>query len=955
MTISSSLTLLLAASTLGGLALASGDQPLPPDSPDGDPAVQEWLVDPGSVGTILRGATPIAPGAGRGNLTRGPAVCTDFGTLEIPGGVLPEGDLPSDVVFTPDGTQIVISHLLTKNVVVLDAVTHGVVQTVQLSGSPLGVAVSSDGVHGVTANLFESSASIFSLATGLELAVVPIGAQPGGVRITPNGLTAVVSNTNDLSLSVIDIATATEVHRIPGAGFAATISLTPESGVQRAYFSQFELASDTIAVLPDFSNDEIDFFDLAAGTVTSVASVARPYGVSITPNGQTAVVSHYYPESSCTVVDVVTQSIVKNISIGTETFGPITIKPDGTQAVCSIQNACVVVDLVTNAVTGSLSTASVNELVTTADGNYALAVGYYGSLISFATQSIATNLNNLFSADMGAVSPTAQRAVMVGNNFAEQALIVNTNGSSGFIEGQVDSGPPPEGDKTRRVAVSADGTIAVTTNIQSDNASVIDLTTNTVLGIVPVGDRPSGVAITPDGSKAVVANLDSTFASVIDLVALTSTPVSISTRASEVEISPNGPYAYVAVVASGDGVWRVDLSTMSTSGGKLTTGNMGSTYTYMFGPTSGITLSHDGAILAVCGSFTDDVTLIDTASWSVTKTVTVPEFPFRAIFSADDSTIYVSCKDADQIARLSNAGAGSALTGTVATGADPYQMRLSDDGLTLYLGDYGAQRLAIYDVASFSLSATVALPNKPQDLLVRGSCVTTAGGNWNIGSGPSGVFFGREGGVTTVDTVGLALTQDVVTDYPPSEIVAIAGGSSALIPSTFIDGLLRLDFDPIAVPYCFGDGSGTNCPCGNDNDGTLADAGCANGQYTSGAQLTGSGVASVSADTLVLHGTNTEHNQFGLYFQADDDLSPGTVWGDGLRCAGGALKRLGTVLSDGSGYSDTTGYGYTISAGAGNITAGDTKYYQLWYRNPLNSPCASDFNTSNGVSVDWLP
>jgi len=157
------------------------------------------------------------------------------------------------------------------------------------------------------------------------------------------------------------------------------------------------------------------------------------------------------------------------------------------------------------------------------------------------------------------------------------------------------------------------------------------------------------------------------------------------------------------------------------------------------------------------------------------------------------------------------------------------------------------------------------------------------------------------------------------------------------------------------VPYCFGDGSGTPCPCSNDNDGSLSEAGCANGQYASGARLTASGVASLSADTLVLHGENTENSQSGLYFQANNDLSPGSLWGDGLRCAGGSLKRLGVRFSDATGYSDTSAWATSISVRAGNILAGDTKYYQLWYRNPFNSPCGSDFNASNGVAVLWAP
>ena len=159
--------------------------------------------------------------------------------------------------------------------------------------------------------------------------------------------------------------------------------------------------------------------------------------------------------------------------------------------------------------------------------------------------------------------------------------------------------------------------------------------------------------------------------------------------------------------------------------------------------------------------------------------------------------------------------------------------------------------------------------------------------------------------------------------------------------------------------YCFGDpGSGTPCPCNNDNDGSVPGSGCDNGVFWSGAQLTGSGIAEVTADTLVLATTHLEPNNAGLYFQADNDLSPGSIWGDGLRCAGGNLKRLGVRFADAGGYSDTSGFSYTISAKAGNISAGDTKYYQCWYRTTQNPPCGNgvnDFNTSNGYAITWGP
>ena len=160
--------------------------------------------------------------------------------------------------------------------------------------------------------------------------------------------------------------------------------------------------------------------------------------------------------------------------------------------------------------------------------------------------------------------------------------------------------------------------------------------------------------------------------------------------------------------------------------------------------------------------------------------------------------------------------------------------------------------------------------------------------------------------------------------------------------------------------YCFGDlGSGTPCPCSNDNDGSVPGSGCANGAFASGALLIGSGIASISNDTLVLSATGLDPNNSGLYFQANNNLSPGFIWGDGLQCAGGQLKRLGVRFADATGASDTSAWTTPISVWAGNVLAGDTKHYQLWYRDTSGGqPCGvgvNDFNSTNGLEIVWTP
>lgn len=184
--------------------------------------------------------------------------------------------------------------------------------------------------------------------------------------------------------------------------------------------------------------------------------------------------------------------------------------------------------------------------------------------------------------------------------------------------------------------------------------------------------------------------------------------------------------------------------------------------------------------------------------------------------------------------------------------------------------------------------------------------------------------------------------------------IAVGPGNEIYVTGKDSDNAFRITNPTLGTGFCFGDpGNGTPCPCNNDNDGSVPGSGCANGVFASGAHLTGSGEASVVVDTLVLAGTGLEPNNSALYFQANNDLSPGNVWGDGLQCAGGQLKRLGIRFADASGASDTSAWTTPISVKAGNVQAGDTKYYQIWYRNPLNSPCGSDFNSSNGYAITW--
>ncbi len=152
------------------------------------------------------------------------------------------------------------------------------------------------------------------------------------------------------------------------------------------------------------------------------------------------------------------------------------------------------------------------------------------------------------------------------------------------------------------------------------------------------------------------------------------------------------------------------------------------------------------------------------------------------------------------------------------------------------------------------------------------------------------------------------------------------------------------DGDAIGVPYCFGD---SWCPCLNT---AAAGEGCLNGSGA-GAVLSGMGALSVAQGSLAFGAAQLPPHQPALLFAADNMIAggAGVSFGDGLRCAGGNVLRLGVVSSSATGDAS---WGPGLVAASGWV-AGDVRRFQVWYRDPVGTQCGSAFNLSNGVEISF--
>ena len=98
-------------------------------------------------------------------------------------------------------------------------------------------------------------------------------------------------------------------------------------------------------------------------------------------------------------------------------------------------------------------------------------------------------------------------------------------------------------------------------------------------------------------------------------------------------------------------------------------------------------------------------------------------------------------------------------------------------------------------------------------------------------------------------------------------------------------------------------------------------------------------------------------SSLSVLLQGNVNAGAGIIFGDGIRCASGNLKRLYTINASG-GVVTMPGAGdpsiTTRSAQLGDpIAPGSNRYYQTYYRDPNLVFCSPGFNVTNAQQVTW--
>jgi len=179
------------------------------------------------------------------------------------------------------------------------------------------------------------------------------------------------------------------------------------------------------------------------------------------------------------------------------------------------------------------------------------------------------------------------------------------------------------------------------------------------------------------------------------------------------------------------------------------------------------------------------------------------------------------------------------------------------------------------------------------------------------------------------------------------------------VTDIFLHDRLAGGFTSLCSP---GDNNVIACPCNNQPSGT--GRGCENSAATGGATLSASGIAYLSLDNLVFTASGETPNATSILLEGSTLLPIGLVFGQGVRCAGGTLKRLfvktasaGSITAPDFAGGDSTVSARSAALGS-QIQPGVPCYFLAYYRDPAvlgSCPATSTFNCTQTGVISWWP
>jgi len=234
------------------------------------------------------------------------------------------------------------------------------------------------------------------------------------------------------------------------------------------------------------------------------------------------------------------------------------------------------------------------------------------------------------------------------------------------------------------------------TNERSDNVSVIDTATNTVIKTVPIGKRPRGIGLSPDGKEIYIAASGDNAIVVLDPESLT------VVRSFK---SGNDPETF-AVHRNGN-IYISNEEDAKASVFNPETGALIAEIEVGIEP-EGVAISPDGTRVIVTSESTNMLHLISIPEHTILHNILVGARPRAATFSADGKTAYATSEIGGEVKKINVETGRIIRTKSISDDeAKPKDILISRDGKRLFVAGGRASRIFVLDAHSLEIVASI--------------------------------------------------------------------------------------------------------------------------------------------------------------------------------------------------------------------------------------------------------
>jgi YVTN family beta-propeller protein/VCBS repeat-containing protein len=680
------------------------------------------------------------------------------------------GAFPYGATMSPDGTRLYVNNQNSNTVSVINTVTSTVVATLAVGATPTSVAVGN--TRALVTNQGGNSVSVIdtTTATPTVISTIALGANtaPTSVIFSKDGTVAYVANSND-TVSVIDMTSAT-----PAIARTVTIDTTAEVGVHQLALS----ADGTKVYLTDAADNMLRSLSFVRGNTAPVAGSSLPPTVDTVSGKVTGALSFTDPDGDTLSFSVPTQPGAGTVTVnssGGYSFTPTDAARDAAATPQGAKTATFNV-MVSDGRTSVAQSVTVTIAPSQPGVNRPPVAGTPTVGIPNASDGAVSGQLNFTDADSDPLTYNVPNQPSSGN------LTLNGTGGYTFKPTQAArdaAAQSPGADTVTFIVTATDGkSAAVQTQVTvpilptpgsntapevtGTTVSTPDQSTGAITGAVTASDQdgdtltyslsggqPSTGSVTVNSNgtftytptqaarlaaaQTTAVDQDSFTVAISDGETTTTTTVTVAVPSANVTVAstttPTG-VSPIGVVVVGTKAYVANQSSNSVSVIDTSTKTVVKTISVGYAPT-GVAAAPDQTKVYVANGWSNTVSVIDTATNTVTATIAVGSGPVAVAVSNDGSRLYVANASGNSVSVVNTAT--RAVISTVAVGAFPNGVTVSRDGNRLYVTNQNSNTVSVINTAAAtpSVVATLAVGGSPSSVAVGATraLVTNQGGN----------------------------------------------------------------------------------------------------------------------------------------------------------------------------------------------------------------------------------